>query len=383
MQAERPRWDAGLMKDHHLLRLLGVPRERGDSPPLALLPLRLFLGVTFLYAGLQKLTDSQFFSPLAPGFIGRQMSGFVHSGSPLSVLLTHGAIAHAAPLGALIAFCELWVGLSALLGLLTRVGALGGLGLSLTLYLTATWSVHPYFLGADLPYALCWLTLLLAGPGLYSLDASFGRRLLAARAAVRVPGGTRGRATPAPVPLATDPLARAVLLRWVGTAAAVVGGGGIVGGMAKLLTPSRPATTSATPLGGASPSASGGGGAPGAGAASPTTASAPAAPAGYTYLGSARQMPVNSAGQYTDPISGDPAVLVHLPTGQFVAYDAVCTHAGCTVEYDPTQRQLICPCHGAVYDPAQSAQVLAGPTSQPLAPLQVRIDAHGNAYGKA
>jgi thiosulfate dehydrogenase [quinone] large subunit len=94
-------------------------------------------------------------------------------------------------------------------------------------------------------------------------------------------------------------------------------------------------------------------------------------------------LPRNSAGQYTDPISGDPAVLVHLSNGQFVAYDAVCTHAGCTVEYDPSQQQLVCPCHGATYDPAHGAQVLAGPTSQPLAPLQVTVDARGNAYGKA
>ena len=366
------------MREDHLLRVLGAPRDPGESPALIVLPLRLFLGVTFIYAGLQKLTDPQFYSPVAPGFIGRQMSGFVHGGSPLSVLLTHGAIAHAAPLGALIAFCELWVGLSALLGLLTRVGALGGLALSLTLYLTATWSVHPYFLGADLPYAVCWLTLLLAGPGAYSLDLVFGRRLRAAQATVRAPQGKRGRVPSAPVPLAADPFSRAVLLRWMGTAAAVVVGGGLVGGIAKLLTPSRTATTTVTALGSASPATKGG--APGV--ATTATSSTPAAPAGYTYLGNARGVPVNSAGQYTDPLSGDPAVLVHLPTGQYVAYDAVCTHAGCTVEYDPTQRELICPCHGAVYDPAQGAQVLAGPTSQPLAALQVRIDAHGNVYGK-
>jgi thiosulfate dehydrogenase [quinone] large subunit len=76
-------------------------------------------------------------------------------------------------------------------------------------------------------------------------------------------------------------------------------------------------------------------------------------------------------------------LLVHLPDGRFVAYDAVCTHAGCTVEYDPTQHHLACPCHGAVFDPAHGAQVLAGPAPQPLAPLQVKIDARGNAFGKA
>ena len=37
-----------------------------------LLPLRLFLGITFLYAGIQKLTDPQFFNPSATGFIGKR-----------------------------------------------------------------------------------------------------------------------------------------------------------------------------------------------------------------------------------------------------------------------------------------------------------------------
>lgn len=74
---------------------------------------------------------------------------------------------------------------------------------------------------------------------------------------------------------------------------------------------------------------------------------------------------------------------MHLPDGKFVAYDAVCTHAGCVVEYDPTQHELVCPCHGAVYDPAHGAQVLAGPAPQPLASLDVLIQPNGNAYGKA
>ena len=146
-------------------RLIGVQRQPGQIPAIAILPLRMFLGLTFVYAGLYKLTDPQFFSPTAPGYIGQQMSGFVRTGSPLAPLLTHLALPHAALFGALIAFGELWVGLSALTGLLTRLGALGGLALSLTFYLTATWSVHPYFPGADLPYALAWLTLALSGAG--------------------------------------------------------------------------------------------------------------------------------------------------------------------------------------------------------------------------
>lgn len=41
-----------------------------------LLPLRLFLGITFIYAGIQKFTDPQFFNPTAIGYIGRQIISF-------------------------------------------------------------------------------------------------------------------------------------------------------------------------------------------------------------------------------------------------------------------------------------------------------------------
>ncbi len=374
----RPARDAG----DTVMRLIGVQGDAGRVPVMALLPLRLFFGITFIYAGLQKLTDPQFFSPTAPGFIGRQMSGFVRSGSPLSPLLTHLAVPHAAQFGALIAFCELWIGLSTLAGLLSRVGALGGLAVSLTFYLTASWTVRPYFLGADLPYALGWLTLLLAGPGPYSLDEYFFGRVLRARSAAvaaRVPA-RKGRPAPAPIPLARDPMARSVFVRWLGTAAAVVVGG-VVGAVAKLRTPNKVFAQQAKGLAGGPAPAPVPVSTPGVGAPA-ATAVAPNVPAGTTFLGNVKVLPLNSAGRYTDPASGDPALLVHLPDGRFVAYDAVCTHNGCTVDYDPSQRQLVCPCHGAAFDPAQGAQVLAGPAPQPLAALQVRIDARGNAYAK-
>src|SRR5258707_218475 len=100
--------------------LVGVPRKSGRIPATVILPARLFLAVTYLYAGLQKFTDQQFFDPTAPGFVGAQMRGYVQVGSPLSPLLTRLAIPHAAFVGGGIAFCELLVGLSALTGLLTR-----------------------------------------------------------------------------------------------------------------------------------------------------------------------------------------------------------------------------------------------------------------------
>ncbi len=394
--------------------LVGVSPEPGRIPAAIILPARFFLAITYLYAGIQKFTDPQFFSPTAPGFIGEQMQGYIRAGSPLSPLLTFLVIPHAAAFGALIAFCELLIGISALIGLLTRGGAIAGLALSLIFYLTASWAVHPYFLGGDLPYALLWLTLALAGPGSYSLDEYFFGPILRGRTRTAVlPTGPQPRRassrSPAPSPQPTlvrhpipsEAMTRAAVLRGFGTAALLAVGAGIAGVVAKSRTPNQDFTDASASLStaGAAPPATPTttaqaavptapvGQAPSAAIPAPTSPPAegatPVAPSGTTFLGSVASLTVNSAARFTDPGSGDPAVLIHLPSGQFVAYDAVCTHAGCTVGYSSSRQMLVCPCHGAVFDPAHGARGVSGPSRTPLTTLQVQVDAQGNAYVKS
>lgn len=72
--------------------------------------------------------------------------------------------------------------------------------------------------------------------------------------------------------------------------------------------------------------------------------------------------------------AGDPAIVVQLSNGSFVAYDAICTHAGCTVEWDEADGVLLCPCHGAAFDPAAKAAVLQGPARRPLASIPIVVD---------
>lgn len=168
------------------------PFDQDSQPRRAfgwiIIPLRLFLGVTFVYGGIQKLTDPQYFNPAARGYIGRQIAAFA-SGSPLRGFLLNIALPHANLFGAWVAYGELAIGLAVLLGLLLRPAAFSGLLLNTVFFLSATWRVYPYFFGSDIVFMFCWLTLLLAGPlnsGLPALDG-----ILVARLLQRVPATSR------------------------------------------------------------------------------------------------------------------------------------------------------------------------------------------------
>ena len=71
--------------------------------------------------------------------------------------------------------------------------------------------------------------------------------------------------------------------------------------------------------------------------------------------------------------NGSPAVLFRTKTGVF-AYSAVCTHEGCTVQFNSASKKLQCGCHGAVFDPFNGAKVLNGPANSPLAKIKVATE---------
>src|SRR3954453_6008568 len=126
--------------------------------PLALVVLRAFLGVTFVYAGIQKFADPTFFDSGSPQSIDAQLHAFAQ-GSPLRPVLL--LLAHVPTLtGVGIAVLEIGVGIATLLGIGVVVAAATGFGVSIMLWLSATWHVHPYFLGSDSIYAVAWLALL-------------------------------------------------------------------------------------------------------------------------------------------------------------------------------------------------------------------------------
>jgi Rieske Fe-S protein len=68
--------------------------------------------------------------------------------------------------------------------------------------------------------------------------------------------------------------------------------------------------------------------------------------------------------------SGDPILISRTADGTVVAFSAICTHKGCTV--NPAGKELHCPCHGSKFD-AATGKVIGGPAPSPLAKVDVHI----------
>ncbi|MFB6253840.1 MAG: ubiquinol-cytochrome c reductase iron-sulfur subunit [Halobacteriaceae archaeon] len=63
----------------------------------------------------------------------------------------------------------------------------------------------------------------------------------------------------------------------------------------------------------------------------------------------------------------------------FVAYSAICTHLGCTVDWTEQPHNVgsprdHCPCHIGEFDPYEGAKVVGGPPPRPLPQIGVRVN---------
>ena len=67
-----------------------------------------------------------------------------------------------------------------------------------------------------------------------------------------------------------------------------------------------------------------------------------------------------------------PSLLIHHRDGHYAAFDAVCTHLGCTVRFEPQNNRIYCPCHGGTYD-MNSGAVIGGPPPRPLKSYHVEV----------
>jgi len=337
-------------------------RARATETGWVLLPLRLFLGITMVYAGLLKFFDSSYLDPNSPNGVQQQMQ-MAAASSPIGFLVSFTAD-HAALFGLTIAFGELAVGLGILLGLWTRMAAVGGFLLSLSFFLTVSWGTSPYFFGPDIVFMFAFTPLIVGGDGgVLSLQAAIKKATRDSMA--------RSRSDQASPGSASD-VERRTLLRTGGVAAAIGLGALAVGALGRVVSGGQ--TASAAP---ASAPASGAGAAPAIGTAS-ETAVGTTKPKGGKKIGKASDLAVGGVLAFTNPKTSEPAYVLQPKKATFLAYSAVCTHQGCTVGYDEANSQFACPCHGARFD-ASNGDAVRGPAKKPLASIDV-VESNGNLY---
>jgi serine/threonine protein kinase len=88
----------------------------------------------------------------------------------------------------------------------------------------------------------------------------------------------------------------------------------------------------------------------------------------------------NSSVSFTNPKDGQAGLLIHLGNGNFVACERACTHVGVPVNYDSGSGRLLCPAHGAIFDPLNGFSHVSGTGPSGLNPLpqvSIRVNADG------
>jgi thiosulfate dehydrogenase [quinone] large subunit len=265
------------------------------------------------------------------------------------------------PIGMVIAYAELAIGLGILLGLFSRIAAIGGALLSFSLFLAVSFHTTPYFTNADVVFFFAWLPFIVAGsPSKLSLDA-----WLSAYTKKSANISSKEIATPVQIEALSR---RKMMVSSAAAATAALGtliAGGTVAATGKLIGNAKSPTSSGI----ASETTT---------TLSPTTTTTTSSKYPGVMLGAASQVAVGKPATFTVPSTGDPAIVFNEGGGKFISYDTVCPHAGCTVGYY-SGKTMQCPCHGGVFD-VSTGNVLSGPPPHGLAKLNVVLEADGNLY---
>lgn len=67
-----------------------------------------------------------------------------------------------------------------------------------------------------------------------------------------------------------------------------------------------------------------------------------------------------------------PCLVVRTPAGEVRAFDGICTHLNCTVQYKEDEGQIWCACHNGYYD--LTGKNVSGPPPRPLPTFTVNVN---------
>lgn len=81
----------------------------------------------------------------------------------------------------------------------------------------------------------------------------------------------------------------------------------------------------------------------------------------------------DAAGHWPAPFdfAGKPCLVIRTNEGEVRAFNAVCTHLDCTVEFHAERGEIFCNCHNGVYD--LLGRNVSGPPPRPLETYKVML----------
>ena len=98
----------------------------------------------------------------------------------------------------------------------------------------------------------------------------------------------------------------------------------------------------------------------------PVTKRGPAG--GLADVGGVDEIPLGAAKKVI--VAGSAVIIIRTAQG-FKALSAVCTHLGCLVGWDQARGQIVCPCHGGVFN--VEGRVVSGPPPKALPSYEVSV----------
>ena len=135
----------------------------------------------------------------------------------------------------------------------------------------------------------------------------------------------------------SSPCSRRTLLRGLGAASALV----VVRGVTGCTSPSSNLPTGST-----------------------TTASCAASGVCVDLTDKANAPLANAGGALLVDALGDTIMLIRTSASDVVALSALCTHQGCSMDFDSSRSLVTCPCHGSEF--SEAGAVVQGPATRPL-----------------